>query len=284
MDQVKEHIKDYGHYGPHSASDRSRRPGKLLATDEIIKVVFEEWTLGSDEKQNEILQPRKSIRPCEYDPRKTKLWHKDDTGDLYLHGNTLEDDVFKGVPWHQCLDPDCYYQLLPPGGLGVTVFKTSRGLLEHCRRAHELSSESASQTLQHQAPEGAESGGSWASTDFAEMSTWLDISPSKSGPSLLGVQENIFEDEEFLGLGQYQSQTWETADSQHSEGSTFFSDVVDAPMLHLPSPTTYSSTNGSDLWISTPRSENGDNQLSISPFLTNGMSLTRPRSTEPSPR
>jgi hypothetical protein len=281
---VKEHIKDYGHYGPHSANERPRRPGKLLSTNETIKAVFEEWTLELNGKQNEHSQPRRRIQSCEYDAPKTKLWHEDVTGELYLRGNSVEDDVFEGGSWHQCLVADCYYQILSPEGLGATVFKTAKGLLEHCRRSHELSSEKASLASHLQSHEGAESGSSWVSTDFTDMSKWHNIYYPESGTPFWGDQERLFEvEEEFLGLGQQQqSQTWETADIQHSDGSTLFPTIAAAALAPLPPPTTSSSINRSDSWVSMSYSYGGDNGTFISSSSTGGASLARSQSTEPS--
>lgn len=127
-DQVKEHIKDYGHYGPHSANDRMRRPGKELWDEHQIVVWFEKWTLEEGTNQN--LTPQRILQSCQYNSYKTKLWHKDDIGGQFLRGGTS----FSG---HACLVPDCYYQSKPIEGLGVIPFKTSKELEEHLRDAHE---------------------------------------------------------------------------------------------------------------------------------------------------
>ncbi len=266
---MKEHIKDYGHYGPHSANERPRRPQKALFNSAIIKVVFEEWSLELDGTQNENLQPRRKIQSCEYDPRKTKLWHEDNTGELYLRWESLEDDVL------QCSVADCYYHLPPPEGLGATVFKTSKGLLEHRRRSHGLSSEKASLVSHLQSEEGIENDRDWISTTSTDMSTWQN--------QILEDQEILFEvDEQFSGLGEQRSQTWEAADIPNSDNYTLFSTLLDAPLVPSVPSTTVPSTNRSESCISMSYSDGGDNSTFTSSSLTSCTSLPRRQSTETS--
>lgn len=129
---MKEHIKEYGHYGPHSACDRPRRPGERLYTIHVIKARFEEWTV--DEKGD--LQPRRKVQSCEYNNSfKTKLWHADIPGDLFWRGN--EEGARDG---HACPVEGCYfYYKGPPEGCEKVLFKTLKGLQEHYRRSHESS-------------------------------------------------------------------------------------------------------------------------------------------------
>lgn len=131
-DQVKEHIKEYGHYGPQSACDRPRRPGERLYTIQVIKARFEEWTV--DEKVDS--QPRRTVRSCQYDNSfKTKLWHMDVPGDMFWRGD--EEGARDG---HACPVEGCYfYYGGPPEGCEKVLFKTSKGLQEHYRRSHESS-------------------------------------------------------------------------------------------------------------------------------------------------
>jgi hypothetical protein len=80
--------------------------------------------------------PRRTVQSYEYDSLRTKLWHTDDTGELYLRAGSvgdLEDACYWG-----CSVPDCYYQLQPPENLNGTVFKTLEGLQEHHCRAHSM--------------------------------------------------------------------------------------------------------------------------------------------------
>jgi hypothetical protein len=285
VDQVKEHIKNYGHYGPHSANERRRRPRDAQPIDVIIKAVFEEWNLESNGAQNGNPQPRRNIQSCEYNPRKTNLWHEDDTAELYLRGETLEDDVFNCGSWHQCLVPDCYYQVLSPDGLGVTVFKTAKGLLEHCRRAHELSGEGASLSSHIQPQEGAESSSAWDSMDFTDMSTWHNMNNPESGSPIFEDQEMLFEvEDEFLGFGQHPGHTWEATDIQPSDDSTLLSPISDAALVSLspPPPTTSSSIIRSDSWVSMSYSDGGDNGAFTSSPPTGPPSLVRHKTTEPS--
>ncbi|KAF8850304.1 hypothetical protein BDZ45DRAFT_197520 [Acephala macrosclerotiorum] len=126
VDQVKEHIKDYGHYGPHSATDRPRRPEKQISQGQLITIYFEEWT-SSGEGTHE-----RTIQSYEYDSSKTTLWHEDDTGDLYCCQKS--DRKLAGFP---CQEINCYYHEHPPDRLEKVFFNTMKGLQEHLRRAHE---------------------------------------------------------------------------------------------------------------------------------------------------
>lgn len=126
-DQAKEHIKDYGHYGPHSANDRPRRRGdwKPLFEERIITARFEEWT--SDDTS-----ARRTVQTCEYNSLDTKLWHKDDIGEIFL-----VEPAPGGGAGHECPVVGCYYhQPRPPENCNTTLFKTMKGLQEHHRRAH----------------------------------------------------------------------------------------------------------------------------------------------------
>jgi hypothetical protein len=284
-DQVKEHIKDYGHYGPHSANEHRRRPENARSVDGTIKAVFEEWILERGGEGNQTPRPRRNIQSCEYDPRKnTKLWYDDNTAELYLHGESLEDDVFEGGLWHQCLVADCYYQVLSPEGLGVTVFKTAKGLLEHCRRAHEISDDIVSFAPHGQPQEDAQSGSIWDSMDLTDMSTWHNMYSPESGSPFFEDQEMHFEVEEgFLGFGQHPSHTWEATDVRRPDDSTSISPISDSEMSPLlPAPTTFSSIIGSDSWVSVSYSNGGDSGAFTSSLSTSRPSSIRRRSTEPS--
>lgn len=131
-DQAKEHIKDFGHYGPHSPSDRRRRPGNELTETHHIRACYEQWTL------NENSQAHRSVEIVEFTSPGTKLWYTDDTANLYLR-----DDLDKLIRSEtiECGVPTCYYRLSPPDGLRATLFKTVQGLEEHRRRAHDFQRE-----------------------------------------------------------------------------------------------------------------------------------------------
>jgi hypothetical protein len=203
-DQTKEHIKDYGHYGPHSAKDRLRRPGNRLWEDHPITVFFEEWTLHADENGN--LQPRRIVQSCEYDTHKTKLWHADDIGDLYVRGDVV--GMLQGIRDNICPTPDCYYQLFPPPGLETTVFKTARGLQEHYRNAHEMPIQTA--PLPSQLPSPERRNRSWDSSstpnelvDLMEVGTFINsISSTESHESW-----DLFPESEDLTLPDWVSDT-----------------------------------------------------------------------------
>jgi len=132
-DQAKEHIKDFGHYGPHSPSDRRRRAGNELAETHQIQACYEQWTL------NENSPAHRSVEIVEFTSPRTKLWHTDDTANLYLRDSL---DKLIGSEIIECEIPTCYYRLSPPGGLRATLFKTVQGLEEHRHRAHNFPRES----------------------------------------------------------------------------------------------------------------------------------------------
>jgi hypothetical protein len=126
---VKEHIKDYGHYGPHSASDRPRRPGKRILTTEAITARFEEWSV--DEKGDS--QPRRTVQSFEYNSFKTRLWHTDVVAEIFFKG----DDDAEVEDGHICPIEGCYYLGRGrPEGCERVVFKTLKALLEHQQGAH----------------------------------------------------------------------------------------------------------------------------------------------------
>ena len=126
---MKEHIKDYGHYGPHSASDRPRQPGKQILTTEAITARFEEWSVD----ENGDSQPRRTVQSCEYNSFKTRLWHTDVAAEIFFKG----DKAGEG-DGHICPVEGCYYLGMGrPEGCERVVFKTMKALLEHRRRAHE---------------------------------------------------------------------------------------------------------------------------------------------------
>jgi hypothetical protein len=129
---VKEHIKEYGHYAPHSARDRPRRPGERLLTIHVITARFEEWTVDEDGDS----QPRRTVKSCEYNNSfKTKLWHADIPGEIFWKG---DDEGAKDG--HACPVEGCYfYHGRPPEGCEKVLFKTPKGLQEHYRRSHESS-------------------------------------------------------------------------------------------------------------------------------------------------
>ena len=75
--------------------------------------------------------PKRTVKLWEYNSFQTNLWHTDDIGDLFL-----VESLLGGQTGHECLLAGCYYNTLPPDACVITLFKTMRGLLEHCRRTH----------------------------------------------------------------------------------------------------------------------------------------------------
>ncbi|CZR61386.1 uncharacterized protein PAC_11282 [Phialocephala subalpina] len=146
-DQAKEHIKEYGHYGPHSANVRPRRAENTLPPGHSITIYLEEWTALDEDRSS---QHQRTIQSYEYDSSKTKLWHEDNTGDQFCREEF--DGCLDGL---SCQETDCYYHSCPPEGLERVFFKTEKGLQEHSRRAHEPPGDTASdlaprQTIHYQ--------------------------------------------------------------------------------------------------------------------------------------
>lgn len=131
LDQVKEHIKEKGHYGPHSPSDRAHRPGEPLFVGFIILARYEEWDVGKDSD----CRPRRTVKACEFNSSRTKLWHLDDTAEALSRprNNNLVADMGDLT----CNILGCYYASQPPEGCEVVLIKTERALQEHRRRAHD---------------------------------------------------------------------------------------------------------------------------------------------------
>ncbi|KAH8663440.1 hypothetical protein BGZ60DRAFT_67598 [Tricladium varicosporioides] len=125
LDQVKEHIKEHGHYGPHSANNRGRRPGNPLFQEYLITACFEECISDN----GAILR---TVNICLFDSLKTKLWHKDDIGEHFVRKNSPGEisDCF------ECFNKGCYYGAQPIEGYSVTRFKTKGAMMDHARRAH----------------------------------------------------------------------------------------------------------------------------------------------------
>ncbi|KAL3424455.1 zinc finger protein 2 [Phlyctema vagabunda] len=120
-DHVKTHIRDYGHYGPHSPMNlkKAARTAPRLEGGKIIAVWFEEWNTT-----NSIAQPSKIIK-LNLDSKKTKLFHPDQTSDL-LHR------VIQGF---HCEQQGCYYYFKPPESVPCLSFRSKRDLREHEKRA-----------------------------------------------------------------------------------------------------------------------------------------------------
>lgn len=131
LDQVKDHIKERGHYGPHSSSDRPRRPGEPLFTEYIILARFEEWYVDG----NSDSKPSRTVKSWELNSLKTKLWHPDDTAEALLRYRN--DPIAMKIDGRICSVWDCYYASQPPENCETVLFKTEKALQEHHRRAHD---------------------------------------------------------------------------------------------------------------------------------------------------
>jgi hypothetical protein len=120
-------MKDYGHYGPHSANDRPRRHAdwKPLFEGYILIARFEEWSLVG-------ISLRRTVRICEYNSARTNLWHKDDFGDMFMG-----EAPFGAALGYGCPVTGCYYHSPPPQNCQITLFKSIKGLQEHSRRVHD---------------------------------------------------------------------------------------------------------------------------------------------------
>lgn len=121
VDQAKEHIKDYGHYAPHSSNERPRRGGasgiQILGEHEIT-VYYDEWNMG-------IWQ----LRSWKYNSRTTRLWYEDLIWDRFVLGGSGESLA--------CPSTFCYYSSKPPCLPHTIAFKSPQVLLEHRRRCHQ---------------------------------------------------------------------------------------------------------------------------------------------------
>jgi hypothetical protein len=236
VDQVKEHIKDFGHYGPHSANNRPRRPGQPLFAEYLIVAHFEEWTL--DEKA----LPRRTVQSYEYNSLRTKLWHTDDTGELFLRADSvgdLEDACYWG-----CSVPDCYYQLHPPKNLNGTVFKTMEGFQEHHFRAHCIQDHAYPPMSQLPLPgQSSERHGSSSSVASIEPSTLL----SEDGPSDLNTEFPVpaLQNVEGLDWTSFDSVISDSFNRNQSETTELqqlaFQSIGDASQICIPSISTASA-------------------------------------------
>ncbi|PVH76148.1 hypothetical protein DL98DRAFT_300185 [Cadophora sp. DSE1049] len=133
-DHVKEHIKDKGHYGPHSPSDRPRRPGEPLVVETVILARFEIWEVDISSNS----QPRRIVQYCEFNSCKTKLWHLDITAEALLRDR----DNYLVTEWNHTVERtcsfwNCYFTSRPPENCELVLFKTDEALQEHRRRAHD---------------------------------------------------------------------------------------------------------------------------------------------------
>lgn len=135
LDQLKEHIKDYGHYGPHSAHDRKRRPGIPLFSEYQIPYFIEAWAHDGNS------QGKREIRSFTFDSLKTKLWHTDDIGPLYIWCD--ESTKTDGLNYCTSLE-DCYYKYPDTlEGLRTIHFKSAKDAENHMQRAHGLKAPAA---------------------------------------------------------------------------------------------------------------------------------------------
>jgi hypothetical protein len=129
-DHVKAHMKDWGHYGPHSPADRKKRPRGnpgIIFTEINILAIYEEWIVS------EPTQPRLNIKSCRFNSLETNLWHEDITAEHYVRGGSLTATSF------HCEETDCYFNIHSalPEEVAPIAFKTAEGLREHYRRAHD---------------------------------------------------------------------------------------------------------------------------------------------------
>ncbi|KAH8599301.1 hypothetical protein B0O99DRAFT_591162 [Bisporella sp. PMI_857] len=140
IDQVREHIKDYGHYGPHSPMQREKRPGSPLPANQAVIYYIEKWT---SKKSSQIYRVALSL--C-FHTSKTKLWHLDDTRDIFIR---VPDSRLSLLPsdGHQCtVSETCYYQSFWPTSIPITLFKSDNDRREHEHRAHSLGAQAISST------------------------------------------------------------------------------------------------------------------------------------------
>jgi hypothetical protein len=247
----------------------------------VITVYFEEWIL----EENAL--PRRTVQSYEYNSLKTKLWHTDDNGELYLRVGAVGD--LEGVDYLECSIADCYYQLRPPENLDGTVFKNLKGLQEHYRRAHyfqdDVYSPLSQLPLSVQSSEIRDSSSGLASM---EPSIFLseDV-PSDLGaeftPALQPIDEMEWSSVDDLMAGDsFNSNQYDIMELQQPDPSDSLKVIGDTSQIHfqsistsknsIDSHNTYQSSNTCDeeyLMTSTPNSS--------TPLAGNGSMVSRTR-------
>jgi hypothetical protein len=268
VDQVKEHIKDFGHYGPHSANGRPRRPGQPLFAEYLIIAHFEEWIL------DENALPRRTVQLYEYDSLKTKLWHTDDTGELYLRAGYV--GGLEGAGYWECSVANCYYQLHPPESLDGTVFKTLEGLQEHHLQAHYLQDHAYSPISQLLLPEQpSETHRSTSYLSSIEPSTLLsedvqsDLGTEFFTPTLQSVDGIDWAPLDSVISDSFNSNQNETTELQQPT----FQSIGNASQICIPNMST--STDLIDVHYSYLNSDKLDERYPIASNPNRSTSLTR---------
>ena len=129
-DQMKDHIKNYGHYGPHSPNRKKRQKEHQMTIAESkstleINVIYEAWEIRMD----------RPVRTLIHTTLKTGLTFEDIADKQYLmHSNLslLSNSNF-------CSKEGCYFNKDPPEGLCHLSFSTLEYLHQHQRRADHIS-------------------------------------------------------------------------------------------------------------------------------------------------
>ena len=137
-DQIKEHIKSYGHYGPHSPNRKRynvahQKEYKKSKLELKIDIIFEAWNL-----EGNINPP---VRTLIRRTLKTHLPYDDDVDKQYLVHSTFGS---LSNSRHFCDAEHCYFSESPPVDLPRPLFPLSFASLEylnqHKRRAEHTSS------------------------------------------------------------------------------------------------------------------------------------------------
>ncbi|KAL2066959.1 hypothetical protein VTL71DRAFT_1383 [Oculimacula yallundae] len=128
LDQLKAHMKEKGHYGPHSANDRQKPPNKICVGLTIIAWYEEcDGPVDSTERQ---------VETCEFNSLRTKLWHLDESDKVILDNVDNSNPPISSEGF-ECLVAGCYFSYSPPTKCKLVLFKSKEASRKHSRRAHE---------------------------------------------------------------------------------------------------------------------------------------------------
>ena len=138
-DQIKDHIKNYGHYGPHSPNRKKshvhkQKDVKKLKPASEIDIIFEAWI-----REGEICPP---VRTLIRRTLKTCLIFDDIIDEKYTVHSSFSSSANSQ---HFCSRKNCYFNKDPPAGLPPRLFPlsfaTPEYLNQHQQRAEHPSSE-----------------------------------------------------------------------------------------------------------------------------------------------
>jgi len=217
------------------------------------------------------------VQSHEYNSLKTKLWHTDDTGELYLRAGSVGD--LESASYVECSIANCYYQLRPPESLDGTVFKTQEGLQEHRRRAHLVQGHAYSPTSRNLLPVPlSETRGSTSSLASLESSTFLvedvpsDLGTEFRNPNSQFVDGIDWAFDDVFGGDLFNKYQKDATELQQPNPSDSFQSVGSTSRIHFSSIST--SADSIDLQSSFSISEHFDEGNLMAPAPNRSSSLT----------